>query len=193
MALRATDDENGPSMASPVTTVHGICRGKARGPRLGRALTSLIAIGIAVGGCEAGRPDGGSHDSGPDSASILLEEPTILYIQASSSEIEQMQARTPPGDFFTIADDMMFYRSEAFSVIERASVPKVTRVGRLRVQFVGDGEERTLDLSEIPWMDVIVLFDPGREPLILAPIDLSADSAVISQYFSEVEPFPDGY
>jgi hypothetical protein len=132
-----------------------------------------------MGQSESGSDPGSS--AGPEP--VLLEEPAILYIQASPSEIEQLRARTAPEDFFTIADDVMFYRSEAFSVVERASIPLVTRVGRIPVRFISDGQERVLDLSEVPWLVLIVLFKPGRDPLVLAPIDLSADTSVVSQYF----------
>ena len=44
------------------------------------------------------------------------------------------------------------------------------------------GTVRRLDVADVPFLDVIVLYDPGREPRVIAPIDI----ADVSEYFQDL-------
>ena len=116
-----------------------------------------------------------------------FRERAVVFLEASPEDIEAVRAGTPPQDFLVIADDLMFYRASAYEFFESRGFP-VTRVeGRRPLEFEVGGQARTYAFDSLPTLDLIVLYEPGREPLPLAPVDALADTASVFQYFRPSE------
>ena len=105
-------------------------------------------------------------------------------MEAASEDIERTRAGVSEETFAVIADDQMFYRSAAYEYLERKQLPVVRWTGRIAVTFMADGRARQYDFSDWPTLDVIVLFDPGREPQAIAPADLH----LVDAYFAMSPP-----
>jgi hypothetical protein len=105
-------------------------------------------------------------------------------MEATTEDVERARAGVSEEDFGVIADDLMFYRSAAYEHFERKQLPVVRWTGRRPVTFRVDGRARPYDFSDWPTLDVIVLFDPGREPKAIAPVDLH----LVDEYFGSSPP-----
>jgi hypothetical protein len=136
-------------------------------------------------------PDPAPADAGADAdgAAVPFDAPVVVYLEAELGEIEKGGEGMAGEDFSVMADDLMFYRASAISMLERQPVRLVRLVGRRPLRFVVDGEPRTFAFPDRTSLDLVVLYAPGREPRALAPVDLSADPAVVTRYF-EGPPAP---
>lgn len=67
---------------------------------------------------------------------------------------------------------MMYYRATAYDYLEQHGVDVVRTEGRVQAQFEVEGEARTFDFSSEPYLDLIVLYEPGKLPLAIAPVDI---------------------
>ncbi len=82
-------------------------------------------------------------------------------------------------DFAVVAEDMMYYRATAYDYLEQRGVEVVRTEGRVQPRFEVEGEPRTFDFSDEPYMDLIVLYEPGMLPLAIAPVDIGR----VAEYF----------
>jgi hypothetical protein len=141
------------------------------------------ADSLAQAGAEPSRP--GSLKSAGTVDSVVSDSATfaqrvVVFMEAASEDIERARAGVSEEDFAVIADDLMFYRSAAYEYLEKKQLPVVRWTGRRVVTFMADGRARQYDFSDWPTLDVIVLFDPGREPQAIAPADLH----LVDAYFA---------
>mgnify|MGYP003576203163 CR=1 FL=1 len=83
-----------------------------------------------------------------------------------------MQGELSEEDAAVVGDDFMWYRAMAYEQLEKLGVPVTTITGRRPLSFIVDGVARSFDLSSQTTLDVVVLYDTNREPLIIAPIDI---------------------
>ena len=97
-----------------------------------------------------------------------------VFLLADSATLEAMRTDRTEEDFQVVADDLMWYRSEAWSWLEERGVRIVALEGRPPLRFRGDAGMRAWDFSAEPTADVVVLYEPGREPRAVAPIDVAA-------------------
>ncbi len=105
-----------------------------------------------------------------------------MFLEASAEEIDRARANLTNEDFEVMADDLMFYRSSAYEYLQQRNLPIKSFTGRRPLEFVVQGAVRRYDLAEIPWLDVIVLYDPNREPRVIAPAELEA----VLEYFADL-------
>jgi len=82
---------------------------------------------------------------------ITLTEKTVIGISPDSTEIEKMKLRLGD-DFYTIADDVMYYRSQTFSVIDSLKI-KYIHTDKKLIRFITKNEivEFNADSSKIKW------------------------------------------
>jgi hypothetical protein len=143
-------------------------------------LRGLLIAGVGLAGC------GSAPETEP------FRERVVVFMEATPEEFDALRSTVPAEDFGTIADDLMFYRAEAHTFLEMEGSPVTTLSGRRPLAFVVSGEVRNYDFSELPTLDAIVAFEPGREPRAFAPVDVAAAVA----YFTEVagpdrDPLPE--
>lgn len=105
----------------------------------------------------------GASDAG------AFSERVVVFMEATAEEIEQVGSGVPEDDFYVIADDLMYYRASAHEYFEAKQLKVVRLEGRRPLTFTVDGAPRRYDYSDFESLDLVVLFDPGREPLALAP------------------------
>lgn len=86
--------------------------------------------------------------------------------------------------FAVVDDDMMFYRAAAYEVLEGRGLPVVRLAGRQPLIFTVDGQDRRYDFESVTWLDMIVLYQPGKEPMPVAAVDFSADPSFLDEYFT---------
>lgn len=140
-------------------------------------LTFAVSAGCAIP--DRGEDRGASSDSvaaSPHAAEPALPEsfsgPVIVFIQAAAEDIEALRAERSPEDFAVIADDMNYYRSLAMESLDRQQIPVVRLTGRRPLMFDINGEARELDLTPYPWLDLLILYTPGREPRVIAALQI---------------------
>lgn len=142
------------------------------------ATTLLLLLSLAVGCTRAADPQSGIPSFG---------ERTVVMLLADSSRMAALRADYDDEDFAVVADDMMWYRSEAWTWFEQRGIPVVSIEGRPPLSFLVDHEYRQFDFLEHETLDVVVLYDRNRAPLAVAPIDAPTSA---QSYFQPPPPEP---
>jgi hypothetical protein len=128
-----------------------------------------IALLLLVAACAA-EPDGAAEDAAP--AATAIDRRTVVLLTASAAALDSLRDRIGEEAFYVVADDMMWYRAQAWEYFEVRGIPVRTIEGRPVLEFVVDDAPRRFTFFEHPTLDLLVLYDPGREPLVVAPIDV---------------------
>lgn len=144
--------------------------------------SAVLLTLLLLGACR-----GGTHDANERAATTHVQPPdgayadrVAIYMEATTAELDSARARLPEADFYVMADDLMFYRSSAYDYLERSGVRVVRLTGRRPLSFEVNGATRTYGFEGFEPLDAIVLFEPGREPRVIAPVDLH----VVDEYFA---------
>ena len=165
-----------------------------------RALLAITLLLSAAAGCD--RPDEDdairrppadtvtrpAPDTAPaaeeaDGETVPFAAPVAVYMAAGRRDMERAGAGMGAEAFSVMADDLMFYRASAISVLEREPVRLVRIEGRRPLRFVVDGEARAYDFPEQTSLDLVVLYAPGRAPRAVPPIELAADPDLVARWF----------
>lgn len=101
-----------------------------------------------------------------------IAERTAIYIEAAAAEMDSVQATLSEDEAEVVWDDFMWYRAGAYEHLETRHIPVLRMVGRRPLTFMVNGVPRRYDLTEATSLDVVVLYDQNREPLIIAPVDI---------------------
>ncbi|HEU5207983.1 MAG TPA: hypothetical protein VFU06_01125 [Longimicrobiales bacterium] len=96
----------------------------------------------------------------------------VIFMEATFAALDSLRATYSEDDFAVVADDMMYYRATAYDYLEQHGVEVVRTEGRVQPLFEVEGEPRTFDFSDEPYMDLVVLYEPGKLPLAIAPVDI---------------------
>ena len=129
-------------------------------------------------------PDSALPSSAPARAdSLTFATRVVVLMEATSAQLDSLQARTLEDDYYVIADDLMYYRASAVEYFENAGIPVIRLEGRHPVRFEIDGALRTYDYADEPTFDLLVLYDPGSEPLPVATADLH-----LAQSYFDLQP-----
>lgn len=99
-------------------------------------------------------------------------ERIVLFIEASAADLDAARASRDEEEYYTMVDDLMWYRATAREFLENNGLPVRALQGRQPLRFVVNGEVRPFDYSHIPTLDVVILYDTNREPVAAAPIDI---------------------
>lgn len=144
--------------------------------------TRLLAALLLLAACNGGTRDAGetapAADLQPQDSAYASR--VAIYMEATSADLDSARARLPEDDFYVMADDLMFYRSSAYEYLERRGVRVVRLAGRRPLSFLVNGVSRTYGFADFEPLDAIVLFEPGREPRVIAPVDLH----LVDEYFA---------
>ena len=97
----------------------------------------------------------------------------VLFVSPDSTGLQMLEKRLGD-DFYVIADDENWYRSEAFSLLDSLKI-EYKFVDRCPMRFIVDGEEREYDWKNVKADWFIILYDGKREPKVSASIDLPVD------------------
>lgn len=111
--------------------------------------------------------------------SLLFDSRVAVFLEASSAALDSLRAELPEDDYYVVADDMLYYRSTAYEYLERLGLPVRRLQGRPPLRFVIDGAPQPHDLSTATTLDVIVLYEPGKQPQMIAPVEVEA----VNEYF----------
>lgn len=128
-------------------------------------------------------PDTAPAGDEADGGAVPFDAPVVVYLEAGRRELERAASGRDAEEFSVMADDLMFYRASAISVLERQPVRLVRLEGRQPLRFVVDGEARAYDFPEHTTLDLVVLYAPGREPRPVTPVELAADPDLATRYF----------
>ena len=139
--------------------------------RSGRADMGVIVllIVIVIASCSP-------RDTAPSDTAAFTER-TVVFLLADSAQIEAVRAELSEDDFYVVADDMMWYRAEAWDWFEERGFTVLSIEGRPPLRFRVGGEDRSYDFSDEDLLDLVVIYEPGREPLAIAPIDVATAAA----------------
>ena len=114
-----------------------------------------------------------------------FDSTTAVLLLADSAHLEGIRAQYGEEEYAVVADDMMWYRAEAITWLEDRGIALTVIEGRPDVRFRVAGVMRPFDLQGNPTADVVVLYERDREPIALAPIDVSTEAA---DYFTTLDP-----
>lgn len=110
-----------------------------------------------------------------------ISEASVLVVNPTDEQIEEMKRQYGEEDFFTIADDASFYQANAITLIDSMNIKKVTAEKPFAL-LVGENSPVTLNLRRkgAPgWM--IILFNPKKTPEIVPAIDVNKE--MLNDYF----------
>jgi hypothetical protein len=103
-----------------------------------------------------------------------FDRPIVIYIDATSAEIDAARQGHSEEDFATIADDLMYYRSTANEFLAVHRLPVLRLEGRRPLRFMVDGRVQQYDFAEWKLFDLIIAYDGVHAPRVIAPIDVNA-------------------
>lgn len=121
--------------------------------------------------------------SAPSDTVRLFDEAVIVFMTASDSALDAVRAGMDEDDFYTMADDLMWYRATAREFLEQQGVPVISLPGRQPLHFLVEGEPRRFEFPELTTLDVVVLYRPGKEPMAIAPIATTDGTGTVEAYF----------
>ena len=107
----------------------------------------------------------------------VFDERVAVFLLADSAALDAARARHGEEDFYVVADDMNWYRSEAADWLEQNGIRTVFLEGRPELSFLVDGEPTAFTFDTESTLDVVVLYRPGRAPIALAPVDVGLSAA----------------
>jgi hypothetical protein len=111
-------------------------------------------------------------DGGPAAAFDSAQQPyarrVVVFVTASAAELEALRGTVSEEDFAVIADDAMYYRATAYEFLEQHGFPVVSLEGRRPLAFRVGTATRRYDFADVAWLDFVVLYEPAREPRVLA-------------------------
>lgn len=137
---------------------------------------------------EAGAGAVDPDTTGPPAAAAPVSEPrepfntrVAVFMEATPEDIDEAAAaHGDAAEFEVIADDLMYYRAAAHDYLAERGIAVVHVSGRRSLRFIVDGGIREYDFADVTTLDVIVLFEPGREPMAFAPAGLH----LVHEYFA---------
>jgi hypothetical protein len=146
----------------------GSADGNSPGGDRGNVATPAAVPAETAGAARSGpRLPGGFHEP--------VSEHLLLYVEATSAEIERQRDRVPADDFAVIADDLMFYRATALDYLESNRIPHVRISGRRPIEFMVGGEVASYDWSDVMLLDFLVLYQPDEPPRVIAPNEVQSE------------------
>lgn len=136
----------------------------------------------------ATQPADSLNAAGADSAALpsVITQRTAVFMEAAQPALDSMRKKYSEDDYFVMADDMMYYRATAYEYLESRGVHVVRTVGRAPLNFVVDGLPRSFDFSSEPTLDLVVMYEPGKTPVAIAPVEIER----ATDYFG-LTPAPD--
>lgn len=139
----------------------------------------VIVLGACLLACEgkpkpaAVAPTDSAPALGPSPAkSDFISDRIAIFMEATAAQIDSVRAQYSEEDFAIVADDMMWYRASAYEYLEKLGIPVRRVEGRRVFEYMVNGEPKRFDFPEATYLDVIVLYEPNREPRAIAPVDL---------------------
>ncbi len=147
-------------------------RGGAGG---GGADTAAVAASVPSS------PEPATADSQPAQGGAQpFARPVVVFMLASTAEIDSAHARMPDDEFYVMADDLSWYRNSAFEYLEKRHIPVVQVTGRQPLRFVVADTVRSYDFAEEETLDLLVVFDGVHPPRPLAPVDVQAADTMLA-------------
>jgi hypothetical protein len=117
-----------------------------------------------------------------DSARLQeINESVVLLIYPTDEQIEGMKKAEGEDNFYTIADDAMYYHGSAIGLIDSLGV-KIVTAERPFIKFRGDNQSWILhirDEKDPPWN--MIFFNASRKPEVVSTPDVNVD--LIKSYF----------
>ena len=134
-------------------------------------MAGCVGSGDAPAGEEIATSAGAASGEQPaarDTASYNV--PIVLLVSPDSQEIERLKQQLGE-DFYTVADDAMWYRASAYELLDSLQIP-YAEVRRGAARFLVDGRS-----TQVSWQDVeltwfSVVYDGKKEPRFTADVDL---------------------
>lgn len=111
---------------------------------------------------------------GDDAPDALFAERTAVYLEATPDEIAEALGAMDEEDAEVVGDDLMFYRATSRELLEQAGWSVVTLDRGSRVGFVVEGETHIPDLASAQTLDLVLLYDAGEVPKVVAPVEIVA-------------------
>jgi hypothetical protein len=134
----------------------------------GTGWRATLSVVVAVG-CGAPAPERPAATEDPDDG-VVHAERLVVYMQAPHEEVLAARDDLDDEDFAVVADDLMWYRATAAEFLERHELPVRHVSGRRPLTFLIDGEPRTYTFDDVAGLDLLVAYDPGREPIAIPPV-----------------------
>lgn len=110
-----------------------------------------------------------------------ISESSVLVVNPTDEQIDEMMKEYGEEDFYTIADDASYYQANAISIIDSLGVKSVS-AEKPYALLIGDNAPWTINLRKkgAPgWM--IILFNKSKAPEIVPAIDVNRE--LLTSYF----------
>lgn len=124
--------------------------------------------------CSPGPQNG--EDSGQPP---FYDEEVVLFVGPDSTALHELKAAMSEEDFYTVADDEMWYRSEAFTLLDSLGIAYET-IERRALRFEVNGEAKVYDWQDVQSLWFVVIYDGDSEPKMSHSIDLPFDLGLVA-------------
>lgn len=110
-------------------------------------------------------------------------DPVVLLVSPDSGEIRRLHQELGD-DFYVTTDDAMWYRAEAFALLDSLRIPHA-EVGRGVARFLVDGQPKLVSWAEVPQPWFAVVYDGNAVPRLSADVDLGVVMATFPRQMPE--------
>lgn len=110
-----------------------------------------------------------------------ISESSVLIVNPTEEQIEEMKKEYGEEDFYTVADDANFYQANAISLMDSLGVKSVNAEKPFAL-LIGESSPWTINLRKkgaAAWM--IILFNKNKTPEIVPAIDVNRE--MLTSYF----------
>lgn len=113
----------------------------------------------------------------------VIDKDCALIVYPTDQQIEDMKKEYGEDDFYTLADDAMFYQSSASENLDSVGIQSLAMKKRY-IRFKGANRSWDLDIRKkgAPEWNII-LFKRDKAPKVVTGIDLTVDS--VKTYFNK--------
>ena len=95
---------------------------------------------------------------------LLVDRKAAVFIEPDHIKIEKMKKQAGEENFYTVADDYLFYLYKAHQFLDSAKLISIAAKDRKYITFVlNDSSVQVVNLQKLPELFNLYFFDPSKK------------------------------
>jgi hypothetical protein len=114
---------------------------------------------------------------------LIVDRQAAVFIEPDSIRIEREKKQSSEEDFYTAADDYLYYLSSVNKFLDSVKLRKLYTTDKKYIKFISnDKSEQLIKIDELPQLWSIYFFDPRKKA---KDIDMTMVWEEYEEYYSK--------